>query len=251
MSDTKYTIRLHPKRALKILLGITFALVILNVIALYLRFFPERYTVYSAMHEFFLDVFISQFTLNSEKNIPTFFSSFLLFAASALFFIIASWKKAQRDKYRVHWKILAFLLLLFSIDEFTSLHEKLIKPFRDLPDFNGLFYFKWVIPGLAFVFIFGLAYFMFFLHLERRYKILFLLSAALFFGGALGFEIIGGRFANYNGLKNFTFYMIATVEEMLELGGISLLVYSLLHYMETYIPDLRFLASKTSRSVEP
>ena len=241
MTISHFSTELNSKKILKILLGITFALVILNVIALYLRFFPERYHVYSQLHEFFLDIYIDRFSMNTEMNIPTYFATFQLLAASILLFIIAAWKKAQKDKFRIHWKGLAFLLLLFSVDEFTAMHEKFTKLFKDLPDFNGLFYFKWVIPGIAFVLVFGLLYLLFFLHLEKRYKILFLASAILFFGGALGFEVIGGRFANYNDTRNITFQMIATVEETLELGGVALLVYSLLEYMKGYFSEIRFL----------
>jgi len=240
MPNSVYTSQVNPKRILKILLGITFALAILNVIALYLRFFPERYHVYSLVHEFVLDLFINQFTLNTEMNFPTYFSSVQLLLASILFFLIAAWKKLERDKYRIHWKGLAFLLLLFSIDEFTVMHEKLSKLFKNLPDFNGLFSFKWIFAGIAFVIIFGLLYLMFFFHLEKKYKILFLASATLFFGGALGFEVIGGRYANYNDTRNITFYMITTIEEALEMGGISLLVYSLLDYIKVYFPKVHF-----------
>ena len=240
MSNSVYTSRVNPKRILKILLGITISLAILNVIAMYLRFFPERYHVYSRLHEFFLDIYIDRFIMNTEMNFPTYFATFQLLAASILLFIIAAWKKIDKDKYRHHWKGLAFLLLLFSVDEFTAMHERLEKLFRDFPDFNGLFFFKWVIPGIAFLLLFGLLYLMFFFHLEKKYKFLFLSSAFLFFGGALGLEIIGGRFANYNDTRNFTFHMLTTIEETLELGGIALLIYSLLEYIKTSFPDLHF-----------
>ena len=141
-------------------------------------------------------------------------------------------------------KRVAFLLLFFAIDEFTAMHERLTKLFKHFPDFNGTFYFKWVIPGISFVLLFGLLYFFFFLHLEIRYKWLFLASAVLFFSGALGFEIIGGRYANYNDTRNFTFEMITTAEELLELGGIALLIYSLLEYMREYFREVRFLLGK-------
>ncbi|MCP4143446.1 MAG: hypothetical protein GY755_24695 [Chloroflexi bacterium] len=248
MTLSHFSTEINPKKILKILLGTTLVLVLLNVIALYLRFFPERYHVYNQLHEFFLDIYIDRFSMNTEMNIPTFFATFQLLAASILLFIIAAWKKMQKDKFRIHWKGLAFLLLLFSIDEFTAMHERFTKLFKDLPDFNGLFYFKWVIPGIAFVLIFGLLYLLFFLHLEKKYKILFLASAILFFGGALGFEVIGGRFANYNDTRNFSFQMIATVEETLELGGVSLLIYSLLAYMKGYFSEIGLVFNKEESS---
>ncbi|MBT3190192.1 MAG: hypothetical protein HN736_12455 [Anaerolineae bacterium] len=240
MSNPNLSIQLNPKKILKILLGITLALVVLNIVALYLRFFPERYQIYNQFHEFIVDLIVNQFALNTEMNFPTYFSSIQLLLASILFFLIAAWKKLEGDKYRIHWKGLGFLLLLFSIDEFTVMHERLSKLFKNLPDFYGLFSFKWVFAGIGFVVIFGLLYLMFFFQLEKKYKILFLASAALFFIGALGFEIISGRYANYNDTRNITYNMITTVEETLEMGGISLLVYSLFDYIKTHFPETRF-----------
>ena len=248
MAISDFSTKLNPKKILKILLGITLVLAILNIIALYLRFFPERYQIYSSLHEFFVDSFINEFTMNTEMNIPTYVSSIQLFLASVLLFIIAAWKKIERDKYLRHWQGLAFLLLLFSVDEFIAMHEKLSKLLKDLPDFYGLFAFKWVIAGIAFVLIFGLLYLMFFFHLEKKYKVLFLTAAILFFGGAIGFEVIGGRFANYNDTRNFTFYMITTVEEVLEPSGIAVLIYALLEYIREYLPDLRFFVGKGEKS---
>ena len=245
MNTSHFATQINPKKILKILLGITLVLAILNIIALYLRFFPERYRIYSNLHEFFVDFFINEFTMNTEMNIPTYISSIQLFLASVLLFVIAAWKKIERDKYYRHWKGLAFLLLLFSVDEFIAMHEKLSKLLKDFPDFYGLFAFKWVIAGIAFVVIFGLLYLMFFFHLEKKYKVLFLTAAILFFGGAVGFEVIGGRFANYNDTRNFTFYMITTVEETLEPSGIALLIYALLEYIKQHFPEVRFsLGSK-------
>lgn len=239
MSNSSPSISLAPKKILKILLGITSLLTLLNIYALYLRFFPERYRVYSALHELILDIYIDRFSMNTEMNIPTYFSTLILLFASCLLFVIAKRKKAQKDRFRIHWAGLGWILLLFSIDEFTAMHERLSKLFKAFPDFNGLFFFKWVIPGIIFVALFALLYLLFFLHLEGKYKLLFLASAILFFGGALGFEIIGGRFANYNDTRNFSFQMIATVEEVLEMVGVSLLIYSLLDYMKGFFTQIK------------
>ncbi len=238
----KHTI--DPKHILKILLAITFILGLLNLYAIYLRFFPERYSIYSNFHEFVVDLYVNQFVMNTEMNIPTYFATLQLLLASVLLFIIAAWKKLQGDRFHLHWKGLAFLLLLFSIDEFTAMHETLSKLLKELPDFYGLFAFKWVIAGIGFVLVFGALYFVFFLHLENKYKILFLSAAMLFFGGAIGFEVIGGRFANYNDTRNFIFHAITTIEEMLELVGISLLVYALLDYIKASFSEVRFLLER-------
>ncbi len=240
MTESAFLMKVKPKRILKILLGLTAILAALNIVALYLRFFPERYHIYNNLHEFAVDTFITQFTMNNEMNVPTYVSSFQLFFASCLLFVVAAWKKTQHDKYHRYWQGLAFLLLAFSIDEFVAFHETLAKLFKTLPDFNGLLSFKWLFAGFAFLLLFGILYFKFFLHLDGKYKLLFLGAAMLYFSGALGFEVIGGRFANYNDTRNITFYLITTFEEVLEPSGIAVLIYALLDYMKNLFPEVRF-----------
>ena len=239
MPTNDLLIKVKPKRILKILLGLTFLLALLNIAALYLRFFPERYHIYNSLHEFFVDTYINQFTMNNEMNIPTYVSSMQLFFASLLLFAVAAVKKIEQDKYQRHWLGLGFILLAFSIDEFVAFHETLAKLFKTLPDFNGLLSFKWLFAGFAFLLIFGVLYIKFFFQLENKYKFLFLGAAVLYFTGAMGFEIIGGRFANYHDTRNITFYLITTVEEMLEPSGIAVLIYGLLRYLQERMNELR------------
>mgnify|MGYP007066198105 CR=1 FL=1 len=243
MSISVNNITIHPKRIAKILFGTIIVLVFLNAIAVYLRLFPDRYPIFGSIHKFFVDMFIGAFTLNAEVSVPTCFSTLMLATTSILFFVIATQKRKETDRFKVHWTVLSFTTLLFSIDEIAGFHEQLSKLFKNFPNIKGLFYFKWVIPGLVFVFLFGFAYFIFFLHLEKKFKVLFLLSAGLYFGGALGLEMIGSLFASDNGL---IYWVISSIEEILELLGTALLIYSLLLYLENYLPQLNFSIDSNS-----
>ncbi|MBN1306171.1 MAG: hypothetical protein JXA13_17170 [Anaerolineales bacterium] len=235
MSNKEQQINIRPRRILNILLVITASLAVFNVIGQYLRF--KRFAI-DPTAEFFLDLFINQFSMNNEANIPTYYSSLLLLTASVLLLFISVWKYQHKDRLRFHWALLAVVLLIFSIDEFTSIHEQFIRLFKDFPDFNGLFYFKWVIPGIIFVGVLALVYLPFFFHLESKTKVLFLVSVVTYFMGALGMEIVGGRYANYNTMKSFQFSLITTVEETLEIAGVSLLIYTLLKYLENLLSGI-------------
>ncbi len=236
MTDTIPTIKLNPYRLLTSLLATTFLLVVLSIWGQYLRFFQEAVDIRPWM-EFWLDILNHKFYLDAETNIPTWFNSMLLLVSSGLFIVIALHKRTTRDKYRFHWFGLGFLWLIFSIDELAVLHEMLIKPMRDAVTLNNWFFFAWVIPGLVFLGVLAIAYLGFFLRLSNRFKLLFLLSMAVYFGGAVGGEMLSGHFAQTIGQKNFTYAVIASLEESIELTGASLLIFTLLKYIETYMHE--------------
>ena len=145
-----------------------------------------------------------------------------------------------RSKFKIHWAGLALIFLYLSMDEAAALHERLIKPMRSIVNFegySGLFYFAWVVPGIAVVLLFLIAYLRFFLHLENKYKILFFISIATYVGGIIGGEMLSGHFAETIGLKNFEYAMFTSLEESLEWIGCSLTIYSLLLYIQQYLPE--------------
>jgi uncharacterized membrane protein len=124
------------------------------------------------------------------------------------------------------------------MDEAAALHERLIKPVRALLNiYEGWFYFAWIIPGMIAVALFGLSYLRFFLHLNNKFKLLFFVSLAIYIGGIIGGEIVSGYFAQLTGLENFRYAMFTSLEESLEYIGASMLIYSLLTYIQDYLPD--------------
>ncbi|MDV2991298.1 MAG: hypothetical protein N4J56_000952 [Chroococcidiopsis sp. SAG 2025] len=86
---------------------------------------------------------------------------------------------------------LSVIFLFLAIDEFASLHEKLIEPIHSKLNTSG-FYFAWVIPGAAFTFVCLLIFTRFLGHLPTQTRRLFLLAGSLYVGGTLGMEMIGG-----------------------------------------------------------
>lgn len=227
---------LNPKRVLMTLLGVVIFLVAMSIWGQYLRFYQEFADIRVWM-EFFLDLLNHKFYLDGETNIPTWFNTALLLGISGLFWAIAIVRMSEREKYRFHWAGLAVLFLLMSVDELSVLHEMLIQPMRAWLGLGGWFYFGWVIPGAVLVGVLALAYLRFYLHLDPGFKGLFLGSLVLYFLGAIGGEMLSGRVASAIGQKNFTYGVFASVEESVELVGASLLIYTLLRYIEASLPD--------------
>ena len=137
--------------------------------------------------------FVKLFNLDEEGNIPTFFSASTLLLCSALLAIIAFAKKKEDAPYRLHWKALSIIFLFLSLDEASSLHEIATLPLRSALNASGFLKNTWVILGAVFVLIFVLAYLRFLADLPRKSRNLFLVAGALFIGGALGVEMIGGH----------------------------------------------------------
>jgi hypothetical protein len=229
-------IKINSKKVLIILIGVVFVLVGFSIWGQHIRFFGVA-DIRGAWHEFLMDLLMSAFYLDAEGNIPSYWNALLLFIPSVLLGIIGAWKYSIKDKFRFHWFGLAFIFLLLSFDEAAVLHERLIKPMRAIAGAQGLFYFTWVIPGLIGVALFGLLYLIFFLHLDKKFKILFLLSLGVYIGGVIGGEMLSGYFAANLGQKNFTYAVITSLEESIEMIGCSLIIYSLLEYIKHYLPE--------------
>jgi hypothetical protein len=71
----------------------------------------------------------------------------------------------------------------------------------------------------------------------------FLISAALYLGGSIGFELIGGWYTENVGTGNLAYTMIVTVEEGLEMAGAITFIWALLQYLSEYYKEvnIRFL----------
>jgi len=181
------------------------------------------------------------FYVDDEQNIPALFSVLLLAGAAFLLTVLTVLKRQQRDRDTIRWGILAAGFLVMAVDEACSLHEKLIPFFRRLLGKGtlGIFYFAWVIPGIAVVGLVGLFYLRFLFRLPPRARLTFVVAATLFVTGALGLELIGGRYAEVHGSQNLTYSMLATIEESLEMAGVIVFIYALLDYMADSHDDIR------------
>lgn len=78
------------------------------------------------------------------------------------------------------------------------------------------------------------------MRLPARTAFLFVVSGAVYVGGAIGFELIGGYYAKANGVENLTYSMISTVEESLEMSGVIVFIYALLKYIADNYQEVRF-----------
>lgn len=132
--------------------------------------------------------------------------------------------------------------LYIAFDEAFQIHEKLIWPFQRLigEDNLGIFYFAWVIPAIFIVIMLGLFFLKFLLYLSVTERNRFLLAAALYLGGAIGMELIGGRHVELYGEENWGYSTITTLEESLEMAGLIFFIWALLKYCEAHYSSVQF-----------
>lgn len=225
----KYAVSIEPGHTAKILSSLVAVFALLSLATIALRFGFGH-----------VSGFVHQFYLGNEYTLPNFFASLLLLGASALLAIIASRKYEIGGKFRRHWLALAIIFFCISASEILRLHENLNRPMREVFGAEGFFYFGWVIPGLALVLLLALAYFRFLLHLKKRYRLLFLASAATYVGGALGLEMVSAHYAEMHGRDSPAYALLATDGETMELLGVTLFIYALLEYIEGHLREVRF-----------
>lgn len=173
---------------------------------------------------------VKLFDLDLEVNVPTFFSVGLLLSASVLLAVVTTIVRKSKGKHVLGWAILSGGFLFMAFDELASAHERLIEPMRAVLGIEnaGIFYYAWVVPAFGLLLVIGVMYLRFLIALPARTRNLLILAATMFLGGAIGLELFEGVFVDNRLLYN-TF---VTFEECLEMGGVILLIWTLLRYLQ-------------------
>ena len=191
---------------------------------------------------------VDAFMLRQEANIPTWFAASTLLVCSILLATIALAKKAQGDRYTLHWSVLALIFLCLSLDETISIHEGWDELVRDVLAAQGFLFHAWIILGAAFALTVFLLYLRFLVALPARTRYRFLLAAVIYLGGALGMESFSASVASSDGTRTLLYAMITTVEEVLEMVGVLIFIYALLSYMKSQRVQVHFDDMESARS---
>lgn len=210
-----------PNKTLKILLATIFILLIGNIITIYLLpFFDYNYK----------NSIIRLFNFDTEQNIPTTFSFLILGFSSILLQHIAMFHKKNNLEYKT-WLFLGFAFMFLAFDEALSLHETLSSIMKKLFGLEGFLYYAWVIPyGIALLLaLIPLTKLL--LKLPVEISRLFFISGVIFVAGAIGLEMIEGQIQFSDSRYNINYLILYSIEETLEMLGVSLFIYALLRYI--------------------
>lgn len=153
--------------------------------------------------------------LGLERNPSTWFSSAQLALAALLACCLGNGRTDRR-----HWNLVAGLLLVMSLDETATFHEKL----GGLPGFPHLGSRAWVGAGLVIVAVVGARLIPWAAtQLEPHLRHGLLLGAALFLAGAVGLESAAGAWQDSHG-QDRMFWVLSGLEENCEMLGVTVVV---------------------------
>jgi hypothetical protein len=217
------------------LIYVVTAIHILNAFAVWFRYETGPFIL--------KDLFVSIFQVSSEGKFTTWYSACTLFICSILLLLISYAKRRANDRYVFHWLGLALIFALMSLDEATAIHEMVSPHIKSLMNIPRDSAWGWEVAALIFLMVFGLSYFRFVLSLDRRTRFLFLIAGFIFVCGVIGIEMVGGIYQINHG-TDLTYGIIASAEEVFEMVGIVIFIFSLLDYLRTYTKTLVF-------SIEP
>jgi hypothetical protein len=228
-------IHLSPTRILRVLIAVMAFLLLMNL--------ALQYGVYSRG----LDLHgpLSQFDVGRERNLPAAFSILLLLSCCIMLATIAAKTRQARDADSSRWAILTLGFAAMAYDEAFSMHERFIEPVRSLlgrdnPGDLGLLYYAWIIPGSALVVVIGLFFFGFLRRLPAFTWSRFVLAGALYLGGVLVMEAIGGKVDSLYGHENMVYAVICTTEEGLEMAGLLVFLAALMRTVNDRFGEIRF-----------
>jgi hypothetical protein len=228
---------INPRRAALILGVIAVYLAGQSLAAEYLletRFDPQSSSLLAQL----LDLL----SVNAELTIPTWFSVSILLTASALLAVIAAAKRAGKDSYTPYWFGLALGFLYLSVDEGAAIHEIFGDPLQRAFHTGGYLAFGWQIVAVPVVLLFSLLYLRFLFHLPPRIRHLVLVSAALYVSGAVIWDAIGAHLWDSSGGITLTYLAFGTGEELCEMLGVTVFIYTWLLYLVEMQYTLTFRA---------
>lgn len=227
---------LNPTAVVSLLTKTAFVLMICSIVG--------QFSKYILGYDW-LKGLVPLFDVGNEQNIPTYFSVLLLIFAAQLLAIITNFSWRKKKKSAVKWAILALGFSLMGFDEAFQVHEKLTPIFRAKMGGTtfGLYYYAWVIPGLALVAFVGLFFMQFVLQLPAPTRLKFILAASCYISGAIGMELVGGHYAELRGIENWPYSLIVAIEEGLEITGLITFIWGLLEYCASNHVEIKFEAN--------
>ncbi len=165
--------------------------------------------------------------VNSEGNLPTWYSTVLIALAALLSYLAARAPRSVGNTTRGQWYGLTLAMLFVAADEGAQIHEKvnvLLKPLHG----QETYYFAWVGPWTALVVLLAMLFGTFLRGLPSRHRYAILVAGAVYVGGALGVECIEAAcFFREDGV-DLRYEGIATVQELLEMVGMTLFIHAVM-----------------------
>lgn len=213
-------INIKVTQLFKCMLIIIVTLCLLHVIAMVVWY--EDYAPDLAWYYF------SMFDLDEESGLGTWYSALNLFFAGQLTLLAVKFNWYTTDKMKLGWIFLAIGFHILSIDEVAGFHELLN---------TVVTIYHWTIFGAVLVAFLFLLLLPFLKELPVRTLILFLISGAVYVGGAVGVELFTVIYEDNDELNTLEYNLWNTLEEGMEMSGVVLYIYALLDGLVRHCKD--------------
>jgi hypothetical protein len=166
--------------------------------------------------------------LDLEQALPTWYSGGLMLFAVLLLFVCAWRAKAAGSGEHIWWLLLAIGFVYLSADEVAGIHERVADIVSRYVQTSGIFLFSWVLVGIPAVLLAGALFVPFLRRIDSRTRWLMVSSGAVFIAGSVGCEMLCGLATAAYGFNSPPYLVASTLEECLELAGVTLLIVTLL-----------------------
>lgn len=163
------------------------------------------------------------FDVNSERNVPTVWSAALLLSCSVLAVGLA--RRDQPSGLASAWTLVALVTVLLALDESLAVHERLGGVGRTVA--GDALHFAWVVPGALVALSVGVVLLAALRRQPQRVRRQLGLAALVYLTGALVLETVSGLVLRADGDRE-AYVAVTAVEEGLEMGGVCLLLGTLL-----------------------
>ncbi len=166
--------------------------------------------------------------IDAERTLPAVYSSLQLLAAAALIGLVAVAQGSIARGAPRRFCALAMLFVLLAADEAFAFHEAMGRAMHRQLQLEGPLRgcWTWVLAGTPIVLVTGACFLPLLWKLHTSTRRWIVLAAALFIGGALGLEAVGGMVQTLRG--GLAYHMVVAVEEWCEMTGISVLLFALM-----------------------
>lgn len=165
-----------------------------------------------------------------DSAAPTWFAAAVLALCAALALAIRARTTTDDPTGRWPWLALAVLLLVMSIDEVATAHERLNSVGEVVVDRDGVFFYSWVVVGSFAVLLAAVVFGPFLFRLDSRTRRLFVIAGVIFVSGALVIEAFNGALHASDGEtgdETLRFWLQTGIEELFEMVGVCVLLYAL------------------------
>jgi hypothetical protein len=217
-----------PKRILILLLLIATVLCAVSLIAVVLSLQPDAPAF--TQRDFF-DKVLKRIDVNLEATLPAWFSASMLVMCALVSGLVVATNTLPVISNRLRWFGLVVIFLAMSADEVAALHDAANEPLKAIFNTTGALRHSWVLLGIVFLVLLGFLYARFMLALPSRTRNTLLAGFAIFFAGAVGMEMLGGVYANTDGMNKTVEAVILHIEEFFEMAGAATILYALLNYL--------------------